>query len=200
MSNMDEWSGHVGYQPQTWCYGIIFTPQVTLTSQIGWSQLGRCHCIRVPPYFLETAYQWLKHFIPVCYGYMKWSEVWVHPCSLETGQHTNDSNTFYMSTMDIWSGLRWVSASNMMLWYHFQSSCDPDFPNLMVPTWSLSQYKGASMFPWDSIPMDQTLCICLLWMYEVIWGRYQPQPWCYGIIFTPQKTLASHNWGQLCQC
>jgi hypothetical protein len=45
-------------------YGIIFTPQVTLTSQI-WGQLGRCNGIWVQPYALETAYQWLKHFVYV---------------------------------------------------------------------------------------------------------------------------------------
>ena len=62
------------YQPQPWRYGIIFTPQVTLTSQI-LGQLGRCNCIRVHPYSLETAYQWLEHFIYVLYRCMKWSDV-----------------------------------------------------------------------------------------------------------------------------
>jgi hypothetical protein len=53
-----------GYQPQPWYYGIIFTPQMTLTTQI-WGQLGWCNGIRVQPYARETAYQWLKHFIYV---------------------------------------------------------------------------------------------------------------------------------------
>ncbi len=35
---------------------------MALTSQI-WGQLGRCNGIRVQPYALETAYQWLKHFV-----------------------------------------------------------------------------------------------------------------------------------------
>ncbi len=55
-------------------YGIISTPQVDLNSQI-WGQLGRCNGIRVLPYALETAYQWLKHFLYVYCGCMKWSEV-----------------------------------------------------------------------------------------------------------------------------
>ncbi len=30
---------------------------------------------QIIPYALETAYQWLKHFVYVSYGCMKWSEV-----------------------------------------------------------------------------------------------------------------------------
>ncbi len=47
---------------------------MALTSQI-WGQLGWCSSIRVQPYALETAYQWLKHFVYAYYGCMKWSEV-----------------------------------------------------------------------------------------------------------------------------
>ncbi len=57
-------------QPQLWRCGIIFTTQVNLTSQI-WGQLGWCTGIRVHPYALETAYQWLKHFVYSLYGCMK---------------------------------------------------------------------------------------------------------------------------------
>ncbi len=42
-------------------------PQVTLTSQI-WGQLGQGNGIRLHPHALETAYQWLKHFICMYYG------------------------------------------------------------------------------------------------------------------------------------
>ncbi len=47
---------------------------IELTSQI-WGQLGRCNGIRVQPYALEIAYQWLKHFVYVYYGCMNQSEV-----------------------------------------------------------------------------------------------------------------------------
>ncbi len=47
---------------------------MALTSQI-WGQLCRCNGIRVHPYALGTAYQWLKHFAYVYYGCMKQSEV-----------------------------------------------------------------------------------------------------------------------------
>jgi hypothetical protein len=46
---------------------------MALTSRI-WGQLGRCKGIRVQPYALETAYQWLKHFVYVYYGCTKQSE------------------------------------------------------------------------------------------------------------------------------
>ena len=39
-----------------------------------------------------------------------------------------------MFILDVCSGLRCISASTMMLWHHFHSSSDPDFPNL-GPTW-----------------------------------------------------------------
>ena len=62
------------YQPQLWCWGIISTPQLKLNPQI-WGQLGQCNGIRVKSYALETAYQWLKHFVCVFYGCMKQSVV-----------------------------------------------------------------------------------------------------------------------------
>ncbi len=52
------------YQPQTWRCGIISTPQVNLNPQV-WGQLGQCNGIKVQPYALETAYQFLKHFVQV---------------------------------------------------------------------------------------------------------------------------------------
>ena len=49
-------------------------------------------------------------------------------------------------------------------------------------------------------PMPQTLCISLLWMYQAIWGGYQPQPSCFSIISTPQVNLTFQIWGQLVRC
>jgi len=51
-----------GYRPHPSCNGIIFTPQVTLDSQI-LGHLGKFNCKKVHPYALETAHQWLKHFV-----------------------------------------------------------------------------------------------------------------------------------------
>ncbi len=86
-------------------------------------------------------------------------------------QHTNGSITLNMSKMDVWSGLRWISASSMTLWHHFHPTRYPEFPNL-GQTWLVWRYKGATIFFWESIPMAQTLCICLIWMYEAVWGGY----------------------------
>ena len=105
----------------------------------------------------------------------------------------------YMSNMDVWSNLRWTSASTMTLWHNFCSSSDPDFPNL-GPTWPVQKYESAPTWTWDSISMAQTLCTCLIWMYEVVWVGYQPQPWSYGIISTPQVTLSPQIEGQLGRC
>ena len=156
-----------GYQPHPWCYGIIFTPQVTLNTQI-WGQLGQCSCIKVPPYAFETAYQWLKHCVYVYYECMKRSEVeislnhdtmtsillhkwpWIPESEANVAsvaiegcnymplrQHTSGSNMVWMSTINVWRGLKWISASTMTLWHHFHFiTSDPDFPKL-VSTWSV---------------------------------------------------------------
>ena len=88
--------------------------------------------------------------------------------------------------MDVCRGLRWISASNMMLWHHFHPTSD----FLKSQIWGQLGWWNAIRAPIclrDSIPMAQTFCICriLIWMYEVVWGGYRPQPWCYEIIFTP---------------
>ncbi len=59
---------------------------------------------------------------------------------------------------------------------------------------------GAHMCPWDSITIAQTLRICQIWMYEVVWGGYQPQPWRNDIISTPQVIMSPQIWGRLGWC
>ena len=86
-------------------------------------------------------------------------------------QHTNGSKTLYISNVHVLgSGLRWISASNMMLWHHFHSTSEPEFSNL-GPIWPVEWYQGAPIWPWDSMPMAKTLGIHLIWMYyKVRWG------------------------------
>ena len=60
--------------------------------------------------------------------------------------------------------------------------------------------RCAPICPWDSIRMYQTFCSCLIWIYEVVWCEYQPQPWRCDIISPPQVKLISQIWGQLGQC
>ncbi len=96
--------------------------------------------------------------------------------------HANTSNTLYMSNMDVGSSLRWMWASTIIQLNHFHSTSDPEFQNL-GPT-VLCNDKGAPLCLWDSIPIPQTLYICLIWIWEAVWGKYQPQPWCNGVIST----------------
>jgi hypothetical protein len=121
-----------GCQPQPWHYGIISTPQVTLSLQI-WGQPGRCNGIRVHLFALEPAHQRLKHFAYVYYGCLKQSEVDI---SLN-----HDVTTSF--SLRKWP---WVPKSRANL--------------------AGVMYRGAIICPWDSIPMAQTLFICLTWMYE----------------------------------
>ncbi len=76
MSTMDVWSNLRWISASNMMLdSILFTPQVNLNPQI-WGQLGRCNGIRVQTYALDTAYQWLKHFV------------------------------FNLSNINVWSGLR----------------------------------------------------------------------------------------------
>ncbi len=90
------------------------------------------------------------------------------------------SNTLYMSNMDVGSSLRWLSASTMMWWHHFDSTSDQESQNLRCMT--------ATLCPWTAYEGGQTLCICLIWLWEAVWGGCQPQPWSNDIILTPQVT------------
>ena len=114
-------------------------------------------------------------------------------------QHTNGWNTLYMSNMDVWSGLMWISASTMRVWQLFHSTSDPE-----SQIWGqLGQCNGIRVHPHALETAWQWLkrfFMCLVWMYEAVWGGYQPQPWCYGIILIPQVTLISQIGGQLCWC
>ncbi len=69
----------------------------------------------------------------------------------------------------------------------FPLSKNPKVQN-MGPTWLVLWYKGAPICPWDSKTIPQTHVICLIWIWETLWGGCQPQPSCNGIIFTPQVT------------
>ena len=73
-------------------------------------------------------------------------------------QHTNNSNTLYMSNVEVGSGLRWIFASNMTLWHHLHLYSNPELPNL-GQTWPVEWYTCASICPWDSITVAQTLCM-----------------------------------------
>ena len=73
------------YQPQPWCCsGIISPPQVNPNPKI-WGQLGRCKGIRVHPYALETAYQWLTC---IC---LLWMDVWSNLRWISVSNMTLDS-------------------------------------------------------------------------------------------------------------
>ncbi len=112
-------------------------------------------------------------------------------------QHTSGSNSLYMSNMDVWSGLRWISASTMMLWQCFppQENLTSHLTSQMGGQRGWCNNKGASICPWDSIPMAQTLCICLIWMWVASWGGYQPQLWCNGTIIHSTSDLEFPNLG-----
>ena len=50
-------------------------------------------------------------------------------------------------------------------------------------------FKASTVCPWTAYQCDQTLCIHLIWMWKVVWGGCQPQPWHNDIILTLQGGL-----------
>jgi len=99
-----------GYQPQPWCYGIIFTAQVNLNSQIQISgQLGWCNGIQVYPYGLQTACQWLRHFSLFICLIRIWEAVWggYHP--RQSWPHDLIFTPQATLNFQIWGQLRWCN-------------------------------------------------------------------------------------------
>ncbi len=76
--------------------------------------------------------------------------------------HTNGSNTFYVSNLEVGRGLRWMSASTMMWWYHFHSTSDQEFPNL-GPTWPSN---GVRLHPYS----HETACQILKHFQYIQYG------------------------------
>ena len=60
------------------------------------------------------------------------------------------------------------------------------------------QLDLVSLTLWAAYQCDQTLCICLIWMQETVWGGYQPQQWHYATILTPQVTQNPKIWAKQC--
>ncbi len=104
------------------------------------------------------------------------------------------SNTLYMSNIDVGSSLRCLSASAVTQSHHFDSTSDPEPKNLSQVGW-VWLCKADTVCPWTAYKCAQTLCICVIWIWEVVWGGCQPQPWHNHIIFlTPQVTQNPKIW------
>ena len=79
------------------------------------------------------------------------------------------SNTLFLSkNMDAGSSLRWLSASTMTLWHHFDSISDPEPQNLSQVVWIPVCVWGCYHMPTDSISM----CSNTLYMSNVNAGSY----------------------------
>ncbi len=49
---------------------------------------------------------------------------------------------------------------------------------------------------WTAYQCAQTLCMCLIWKWEAVWGGCQPHPWHNHIILTPQVTQSPKIWAK----
>ena len=106
-------------------------------------------------------------------------------------------STLYMSNMDAGSSLRWLSASTMTQWHHFDSTSEPAPQNLaQVVVW-IQLFEATAICPWTAYQCAQTFSICLMWMWEAVWVGCQPQPWHNDIILTPQVTQIPKNLTQV---
>jgi hypothetical protein len=76
-------------------------------------------------------------------------------------------NTLHVSKKDAGSILRWLLASTMTYWQHFDSTSDQEPQNLSQVVW-VYLCKIATVSLWTACQCAQTLCICLLWIQEVV--------------------------------
>ncbi len=107
------------------------------------------------------------------------------------GQHINVLEHF----VHVWYGCRKqfevaVSLNHAVMTSFSLHMSDPEPQNLSQVVWVwVNLCKAAtSMCPWAAYQCDQTLCICLIWMQEAVWGGCQPQPWRNDIMLSPQVT------------
>ncbi len=97
------------------------------------------------------------------------------------------SNTLYMYNVDAGSSLSWLSESTMTLYHHYDSTSDPERQNLSQVLW-VWLFEATDICPWTAYQSAQTLCICLMCMWEAVWFGCELQPWHNDIILTPQVT------------
>jgi hypothetical protein len=95
------------------------------------------------------------------------------------------SNTLHKSNVDAWDAV-WGG-------YQPQPWCNgiilnPQETPKYVPSSVGITVWGYSCMPWTECQCAQTLCICLMWMWEAVWVGCQPEPWANDIILTPQVT------------
>ncbi len=90
------------------------------------------------------------------------------------------SNTLCLSNVDTGSSLRWLSASTMTWWRHFDSISDPEPQNLSQVRGG-EMCKAATICLWTAYQYPQTLCICLIWIWVAVynsqdrWNNYSKQ-------------------------
>jgi hypothetical protein len=108
-------------------------------------------------------------------------------------------NTLYMINVEVGSSLRWLSASTLTKWHHYDSTSDPVRTPKFEPCSVGITVWGYYHFPIDSISM----CSNTLYMSNTnmdmgssVWGSCQPQPWHYHIMLTPQVTQNSTIWAK----
>ncbi len=56
--------------------------------------------------------------------------------------------------------------------------------------------KADTVCQWTAYQCAEILCICLIWMWEAVWGGCQPQPWHHHIILTKQVTQSPKIWAK----
>ncbi len=154
-----------GCQLQPWHNGIILTPQVTQRPKVWAKYCGyNCvrlilyahgQHINGLKHFVNVLYGCWKQFevavrhnhdIMTSFWLLMWArtpkseprvvDITLIGCySLTMDSISMCSNTSYMSNMDGGSSLRWLSASTMTWWHHFDSISDPEPQNLSQVGW-----------------------------------------------------------------
>ncbi len=109
------------------------------------------------------------------------------------GQHINVLKHFEHV---LYGYMKWFEVAvilNHDVMASFWLTNDSEPKNLSQEVW-VWLCKAATIYLWTAYQCAETLCICLIWIQEAVWGGCQPQPWHNDIILTPQVTQNPKIW------
>ncbi len=120
--------------------------------------------------------------------------VWGY-CHMPLDSISMCSNTLCMSNVDgreaVWGGRQPQPWRNDIILIP-QVTQPPKYEPSSVGT----TFRGYCHRPLTAYQCSQSLCICLMRMWEAVWVGCQPQPWQNDIILTPKVTQNLKIWAK----
>ncbi len=115
--------------------------------------------------------------------HLSWPVSW-EPVSIISQAHNFLFGITHTITFNSSSCYHLLPQSNMLLTSHTALRL-ANRPSAQVGWVKLC--KAATLCPWTTYQCAQSLCTCLIWIWEAVWGGWQPQPRCNDIFLIPHK-------------